>query len=267
MTSPAPYNSSGGLSTLRGLVAGFSHMIYACSSLDSGENFFDPFQYPSRTRGHGENPPQKKPFAKNPLPKTFELSLLGGVGLPAIELLCEKTAEPRQANPLWTILGGAVDWNAFENLDWISQGIKTERPGLYLHSSTDPVIKGLLLRTRLFSQTLHFWEALGFKPTPIDKRHALISLRGLRLKQPLRILIASDEEDLGTNTMDQVGIVCLSLLCRDADVLNKKMSETAQELEMEVGECFSLTPLGKPLRLFFARTRNGELYEFLSPAG
>jgi hypothetical protein len=80
--------------------------------------------------------------------------------------------------------------------------------------------------------------------------------------EEIRNLLSGDREKAEAGHLDGVGVVCLSLFCRDADHLRATLSDRGYE----AGDCFTSIPFGTPLRIFFMRNVTGEIYELLSNA-
>jgi hypothetical protein len=110
-------------------------------------------------------------------------------------------------------------------------------------------------------EALKLWEFLGQIPN-VEDDWAKIHIKKTLVGQSLSLYFVAQTNQRPRTWLNQQGIVCISLLCNDAE-------QFCSELKMqnfEVGACFELQPFDRKLKIFFMRNCTGEIYEFLSPA-
>ena len=210
------------------------------------------------------NPREKAPFLSGPLLDTCAMRLMVPAnGSPAIEVLCgaKTSLAPPHFEGVLSEQPGASPGDARNALAGKHEAVL---PGL----SRPPGAEGergigaLLIHVDALETALPLWRALGYAEEEFDSRVRKIAVRGLRASNRLDLYFVEDREKVEMGHLDAAGVVCLSLFCRNADRLRATLSERGYE----VGGCFTLTPFGTALRIFFMRNTTGEIYEFLSIA-
>lgn len=204
------------------------------------------------------NPPEKAPFLAEPLSRTCSMRLMVPAnGSPAIEVLASAEGAALQTH-FEVVLSEQPGAEADD--------IRAERevvvPGLTRARGREGKLGtgALLIHVDDLDAGLRLWRALGYADEPVADRTRKVAIRGLRASNRLDLYFVADRGKSEMGRLDAVGIVCLSLFCRDAD----RLRDALRERGYAVGECFTLAPFGTALRIFFMRNETGEIYEFLS---
>ena len=117
-------------------------------------------------------------------------------------------------------------------------------------------VTALFVHCHDLESTLVIWKALGLECDVLGTDMARVRVRGPMPANRLSLYFIADLPSPVTSYLDDPGIVCLSLLCRDAEHVRAELGD----LGYFVSDCFSLSPFGHPLRMFFARNTDGETY-------
>lgn len=235
---------------------GISHLLVSTESLHPYEASLARVGYERHiSQPRYPNPAAKAPFLVGLLSEFFEMSFLRASGagtkvFPAVELL----RESHDAVPGATPLHAELSWP-----DPLADAPACA--GLTVARSDAGPEATVRVACRDLRAGFDFWCWLGADGEWGEDGHALVRLRN-RLLGPSLCLRLEAAADQPLASLDQRGLVALAFVCRDAAALRAAM---AAETGAHVGECFEMAPLGKPLKLFFARSPSGEIYEFLSP--
>lgn len=250
-------------------ILGVSHIVVGTRDPAAVEEFFIDGGY--RTAGGNSAAPAmppRAPFVSGPMASTTEVRLLvSDHGLPAIELVREN----RPAD------GAAEGTPAFEGLlgldgdpspDVIS-GIPTEEgnslvPGFRGATGTRGEVHSMSVVVRCpdLDQAFDLWRGIGPRPETLGNGIVKVAFPRTLAGAGLDLYYVEGRNTTDRTWLNQEGLVCVALVCKDPDGLRGTLDARG----LETSECFGLCPFGTSLRLFFVRNRTGELYEFLSPA-
>jgi len=210
------------------------------------------------------NPPAKVPFLSGPLLDTCAMRLMVPAnGSPAIEVLQGAKSSPTQPH-FEGVLSEQPSASPEEVRNALADNHEAVLPGLGCPSSAEGKrgVGALLIHVDALEAALPLWRTLGYPEQDFDSRAQKVAIRGLRASNRLDLYFVDDRKKAARGHLDAIGIVCLSLFCKNADRLQAALSDRGYE----VGDCFTLTPFGTALRVFFMRNTTGEIYEFLSIA-
>jgi len=248
-----------------GEILGISHLVFSVRDVAEAEHWLGANGYVE----HGSNAscpnhPAKSPFIAGPMAEFAKMKLMVAPnGSPAIEMTCEPAAEQPT-----TFYEAVLSENPLCGGDTVRTSLRDDAPagldGFRCTGSSSRVggVGALVLHCRSTLETLPLWHALGVSEEILDGGLVRIRVRGFRSNNQLHIYLISDRTDMAVANLNDGGIVCLSFFCRDADRLRAALAEAGYD----VGDCFTLSPFGSPLRIFFMRNTSGEVYEFLSVA-
>jgi hypothetical protein len=104
-----------------------------------------------------------------------------------------------------------------------------------------------------------FWKTLGLSPIQ-DDGYWRVEIRKRMVGSNLTMVATETSSGGEAAAINRSGFVCLSLFCRNADRLRDSLANAGYW----TGPCFDFRPLGRPYRIFFARSPLGEIYEFMS---
>lgn len=240
-----------------------SHLLVAAGPFDAAEAFLAQAGYRRQIHQPGyPNPPAKAPFVAGPLAPDFEMSFLRATGsraksLPAIELLREIHTAPSAEGESPFTVELPVDEPAAE----ISSGGIRLCPGGGLSGAV------VRVSCRGLDAALAFWRWLGGDCREVHPDEAVVVVRSRLFGASITLHLVAAPDHRGRASLNQRGLVALAFTCADVGALRAAMIEAWAAAGAEIGECFDITPLGKPLRLFLVRAPSGEIYEFLSPLG
>jgi hypothetical protein len=244
---------------------GVSHLVLSVSEPSTSEPALEALGYGEHEANENcPNPREKAPFLSGPLLDTCAMRLmLPANGSTAIEVLRGAKASP--ALPHFE--GVLSEESAASPADVRTALAKRHEvviPGLSRPPGADGKrgVGALLIHVDALETALPLWRTLGYAEEDFDSHVRKVAIRGLRASNRLDLYFVEDREKIEMGHLDVAGVVCLSLFCRDADRLRATLSDRGYE----VGGCFTLTPFGTALRIFFMRNATGEIYEFLSIA-
>lgn len=240
---------------------GISHLLVSTSSLAPYEESLTRIGYGRQIhQPRYANPAAKAPFLAGPLSAFFEMSFLRASGagakvFPAVELLRELHDAPPAAGepPLKAELGWPESLPPAPACAGLAVTRSDTGAEAVVRVACDDIAAGL-----------SFWRWLGAECDETDDGTATVRVANRLLGPSVTLRLEAAASGRPRPSLDQRGLISLAFVCRDAAALRAAM---AAETGAEMGECFDLAPLGKPLTLFFARSPAGEIYEFLSPAG
>ena len=218
-------------------ILGVSHLVITASDPDAEAAGLQHAGYRlSVSRDDMPNRPEKAPYISGPLPDTTTMRLLtSDRKLPTVEVIRENT--------LGTAAGGSeLGAPPFE------------------FTLGDGASASVVVGCEKPDEAISLWEDLNFGNVEKDACGRLVTFHDSAISPGLRLRYVENKSSPRTTWLNQLGMVCIAFLCRDA-------SETRDQLatrRYDVGDCFELTPGSTPLRLFLMRNRSGEIYEFLS---
>jgi len=238
---------------------GVSHLVLSLRDPAASRSVLDALGYTEHgANDRCPNPREKAPFLAGPLSETCSMGLMVPAnGSPAIEVLA--SAEGAALQTHFEVVLSEQPGAEVED-------IRAERevvvPGLARPRGREGKLGtgALLIHVDDLDAALRLWRVLGYADEPFADRTRKVAVRGLRASNRLDLYFVADRDKSEEGRLDAVGIVCLSLFCRDAD----RLRDALQERGYAVGECFTLAPFGTALRVFFMRNETGEIYEFLS---
>ena len=189
-------------------------------------------------------------------------------GAPPVELLVENNGVGwrgrEEATNLEAVLAANSNLKPRELLDSLS-GEGTIPFSGFRRVGADASLNGvaaLVIHCHQLDSALSLWRTLGYQFSQLEHDIAHIKVRGAMPSNQLDVYFVADRCRPATGFLDRSGIVCLSLFCKNAELLRSTLEESG----FFVGPAFTLDPFGRPFRMFFARNESGELYEFLSVA-
>ena len=244
---------------------GVSHLVLSVSEPSTSEPVLEALGYGEHEANEScQNPREKAPFLSGPLHDTCAMRLMVPAnGSPAIEVLRGSKASAAQSH-FEVVLSERPGAEPEEIRNVLSEDREVVVPGLSRPRGVEGKLGtgALLIHVDAFEAALSLWRTLGCAEQPFDSSMRKIAIRGLRASNRLDLYFVDDREKAEAGQLDGIGVVCLSLFCRDAD----RLRATLFDRGYEVGDCFTLTPFGTSLRIFFMRNTTGEIYEFLSIA-
>jgi hypothetical protein len=219
-------------------VLGVSHLVLAQIDFDAVEGMLAAqgwrrlVDLPTCDNAEG-----KAPFVAAPMSAASAMRLLAGPpGLPAVELIAE--GDGRRA---------AAAQPAFS---WRYGG---EPP-----AATATVTVECRGGTR--EAALRLWRDIGLDAAEDGDGAATITIPRTLVGAGATLRLVESPEAAHPTWLDQSGLVCVSFFVTAAEPLRRLLEERGYE----VGEMFTVAPLGRPMDVFFVRGAAGELYEFLS---
>lgn len=248
---------------LKSQILGVSHLVLSVGEASDWGPILESLGYREQAANdHCPNPPAKAPFLSGALQATCAMRLMVAAdGSPAIEVLLGSKTHPAQSR-FDAVLSDPSRASAGDIRRALLEQREVVLPGLCRPLGTPGAqgVGALVVHVDDLEAALPLWRTLGYADQELDSRARKIEIRGLRPSNRLDVYFVSDRDESGRGDLDAVGVVCLSLFCKDADRLRAALAERGYE----VGDCFSLTPFSTPLRVFFMRNTTGEIYEFLS---
>jgi hypothetical protein len=244
---------------------GVSHLVLSVSEPSASGPALEALGYGEHEANENcHNPREKAPFLLGPLHDTCSMRLMVPAnGSPAIEVLGSSMASAAQPH-FEVVLSERPRAEPEEIRNVLSDDREIVVPGLSRPRGAEGKLGtgALLVHVNELEAALPLWKTLGCAEEPSDSGMRKIVIRGLRASNRLGLYFIDDREKAEVGHLDGVGLVCLSLFCRDAD----RLRATLHDCGYEVGDCFTLTPFRTSLRIFFMRNMTGEIYEFLSIA-
>jgi len=244
---------------------GVSHLVLSVSEPSVSGPALEALGYGEHEANEScQNPREKAPFLSGPLHDTCAMRLMVPAnGSPAIEVLGSSKASA--AHPHFEVVLSEQHGAEPEEIrNVLSEDREIVVPGLSRPRGAEGKLGtgALLIHVNEIDAALPLWKTLGCAQEPFDSGMRKVSIRGLRASNRLGLFFVNDRENAEAGYLDGVGLVCLSLFCKDAD----RLRATLHDCGYEVGDCFTLAPFRTSLRVFFMRNTSGEIYEFLSIA-
>lgn len=250
-------------------ILGVSHIVVATTNIEGT-------QHALINGGHtkkgsiqsGVNPIQKTPFVFNSLSSTFDMALMSGpTGFPTIELLHENTQTyswPKESDPIFEIIQvDQLEPDLICTLKCFWDKDLNQLDGIRLPANVSQYqlgVTALIIHCSQIDASLALWKTLGYRPCGNEIGATEIAISGPLPANKLRLYFVPDRASSAKGYLDKPGVVCLSLLCKNSDRLRSFLNTEG----FEVGDCFNFNPFGQDFRMFFARSENGEIYEFIS---
>jgi hypothetical protein len=210
------------------------------------------------------NPIEKAPFLVGEIAALVEMQLMTStIGWPAIEMLNEN--DPAQR---FDVGPGFIPFLAQE-------GPGGEAPSMPRSFEAEPASAkpfrycstgqvgtfALVAPCHDLGQALDIWRFLGLEVRNLDRWHASVRIPHFLMGPSLTLFYVKALAEKPVRSLNARGVVCLSLLCSDADALRESLIARGFEL----GDSFELSPFGQALQICFMRNRTGEILEFISP--
>lgn len=249
---------------------GVSQLVLGVNSIVNAEAQFAKHGYYVKGRMMDVlNPREKRHFVGSRMAERHDLSMLVPTVLsPLVELVhADQSSEDHEGTtPAFEAIMAPQNASEDEILDAVhallsNESIARPLPGLCIASERSDIlgVRAVIVRCEDIASSLLLPLQLGLHAEHIDAALVRIVVRGLMpgVKLSLYFVHAATVK---MARPDQIGVICVTFLCRDAD----RVAEGLASFGHDVGERFDLAPFGTPVRVFFMRSASGEMYEFLS---
>ena len=245
-----------------------SHIVLGTGDPDAATAFLERIGYEVNSRATSiPNPSEKEHFVRNRMSKTVDMRLMRAPnGRPPIEILTEDIDYLSETNaiPSFELLIDDSTWPPIADNKINSANTSFHRFGIRQIDARLKRSKNLALAVYCPSldETIDFWRCLGFAAELNDQGDVRVTFQRTLVGAGLELILLRSSKAPTITDLDQEGIVCLSLLCKDADAMQNHLVDKGYE----PSHCFDLTPMGRSLKIFFVRGPGNAIYEFLSLA-
>ncbi|MBI4345286.1 MAG: hypothetical protein HY553_00415 [Elusimicrobia bacterium] len=247
-------------------IVGLSHLVLAVDDVRAAGGLLAGLGYRETGRVDAAPcPPERAAAVSGPQGATFDMALLERPEqAPPIELLRDAagpSAGPARHFEGVLSTGERPGPAALRSV--LSNSASALAPGLRrLDSSGDAKIYSVAVRSGDPEGTLELWRLLGVEPAAVEPGLWRVDVRGFRPNNRVSLYVLRGDASAPEGALNQRGMVCVSFFCRDADRLRERLAAAGRFTSAG----FTTAPFGRALRIFFARSPGGELYEFVSAA-
>ena len=260
---------------MRNQILGISQVVLGVNGIQKAFQFFEPFGFIDKVRINNViNPPEKKDFIQGEMATTHDLAIISPpAASPPIELVKPLFAEnkknmiKRTESLAFEVIIGIPGVTLMNQgvMDMLANSKRYDQKSLkgvrFLVDSAKPQgVVGFIIYCTLMKSSLSIWHYLGFKPTFISPNIARINVPGLFPKLALSFFLVEGGRGSYPIEPDMEGVICPTFLCKDVE----KIASFLKIKGFHVGKQFEINPFGSSVKVFFLRTKSGELYEFLS---
>ncbi len=243
-------------------VLGVSHAIFGADRPDAAIDFFAARGY--RIAGRNRqlaNPRQRARHVSGPMQPTADVTLLlSPHPVPAIEIIHEPgPPDTAGIHPGFTWMTAAApgpgELQPPPPGDAASGFAAGDVPPGDLRSFA------VAIQCSDADRVLDLWRLLGIEPARLAEGLLRVDVRRSLVGSSLSLYYyVVQPRPAGETWLNQRGLVCIGLFCRNVGALRERLAAGG----FDTGEAFELAPFGQKLRVFIARSRSGELFEFVS---